>query len=122
MSPKTARHRLQNAARRRPCRNRYHTDQSSNPITTDQRLFARPDFGNLNTCDSGAYEFGALAPIVLNSHIGQIARSTSPTTDKVNMALNFTENPDANLKRRFRSAMDPSPRRDSPRWQILPVS
>jgi hypothetical protein len=70
------------------------TDQSGNPITTDQRLFARPDFGNLNTCDSGAYEFGALPPVVLNSHTVQIARSTTPTTDKVNLALNFTRNPD----------------------------
>jgi hypothetical protein len=70
------------------------TDQSSNPITTDQRLFARPDFGNLNTCDSGAYEFGALPPVVLNSHTVQISRATIPPNDKVNLALNFTKNPD----------------------------
>jgi hypothetical protein len=70
------------------------TDQSSNPITTDQRLFARPDPGNLNTCDSGAYEAGAVAPIVLNSHAVQIARSMTANSDKVNLALNFTANPD----------------------------
>ena len=73
------------------CKDQAMTPQ---PVTTDQRLFARPDPGNLSTCDAGAFEVGALAPIVLNSERVQIARSTSPYSDQVNMGLTFTYNGD----------------------------
>ena len=71
------------------------SDQSGNPLQTDQRNYVRPDpEDSTHVCDSGAYEFGALAPIVLNSHKVQIARSNVAASDKVNLALNFTYNPD----------------------------
>jgi hypothetical protein len=77
------------------------TDQQAvpQPLGTDQRLFGRPDPGNPNTCDSGAYEDDAVAPFTLNSERVQIARSTSPNSDKVNIGLTFTENgdPDCDL-------------------------
>ena len=71
------------------------------PVTNDQRLFTRPDPANLNACDAGAYEVGAVAPIVLapKSERVQIARSSSSNSDKVNMAFTFTINgdPDCDL-------------------------
>ena len=78
------------------------TDQSSptpQPLGTDQRLFTRPDPGNPNACDSGAYEVGALQPFVLNSERVQIARSSTANSDHVNIGLTFTENgdPDCDL-------------------------
>jgi hypothetical protein len=70
------------------------TDQQTTPepLLTDQRLYGRPDPANLNFCDSGAYEIHAVAPIVLNSERLQIARSSSPSSDQVNMGLIFTDN------------------------------
>ena len=73
------------------------TDQEATPqpLGTDQRLFGRPDPLDLTTCDSGAYEFGATAPITLTTNPGpkiQIARSTSPMSDLVNMNFTFTDN------------------------------
>jgi hypothetical protein len=64
------------------------------PVTNDQRLFDRPDPANLNFCDAGAYEFGAVAPVVLatKSERVQIARSSNPNSDKVNIAFSFTIN------------------------------
>ncbi len=40
------------------------TDQSMSPVplTTDQRGFARPDSGNLNFCDAGAFELDTESP------------------------------------------------------------
>ena len=78
------------------------TDQTSptpQPLGTDQRLFARPDPANLNACDSGAYEAGAIGPYTLNSERVQVARSTSPNSDKVNIGMTFTANgdPDCDL-------------------------
>ncbi len=78
------------------------TDQASptpQPLGIDQRLFARPDPANLNACDSGAYEADALAPFTLNSERVQIARSSSPNLDQVNIGITFTENgdPDCDL-------------------------
>ncbi|HWX31347.1 MAG TPA: choice-of-anchor Q domain-containing protein [Steroidobacteraceae bacterium] len=70
------------------------TDQSGNPLGTDQRLFGRPDAANPNTCDSGAYEAFALAPYVLNNERVQIARSSTPNTDQVNIGITFTANGD----------------------------
>jgi hypothetical protein len=72
------------------------TDQQGTPqpLGTDQRLFARPDPGNLTTCDSGAYEVGAVAPFTLNSERVQIARSSTLNSDKVNIGATFTENGD----------------------------
>ncbi|MGB8682499.1 MAG: choice-of-anchor Q domain-containing protein [Candidatus Binatus sp.] len=72
------------------------TDQSMPPmqVTTDQRGFPRPDPGNPNFCDAGAYELQT-TPFVLapNSERLQIARSTtSYDADQVNMAFTFTEN------------------------------
>jgi hypothetical protein len=70
------------------------TDQEATPqpVFTDQRLFSRPD--SPSQCDSGAYEYDGLAPIVLepNSERLQIARSTKPDSDQVNLAFTFTEN------------------------------
>ena len=73
------------------------TDQNSptpQALGTDQRLFTRPDPGNPNACDSGAYEVGALQPFVLNSERVQIARSSTANSDHVNIGLTFTENGD----------------------------
>jgi hypothetical protein len=71
------------------------TDQSMPPVrlTTDQRGFPRPDPGNPNFCDAGAFELQTM-PFVLapNSERVQIARSTTPDSDQVNMAFTFTEN------------------------------
>jgi len=72
------------------------TDQSSpTPValTTDQRGFPRPDPGNPNFCDAGAFELQTM-PFVLapKSERVQIARSTTPDSDQVNMAFTFTEN------------------------------
>jgi hypothetical protein len=67
------------------------TDQEAapQPVFTDQRLFSRPD--SPSECDSGAYEFDGVAPIVVNTERLQIARSTNPDSDQVNMAFTFTE-------------------------------
>jgi len=72
------------------------TDQSSPTplaLTTDQRGLPRPDPGNPDFCDAGAYELQT-TPFVLapNSERLQIARSTTPNSDQVNMAFTFTEN------------------------------
>ena len=72
------------------------TDQSSPtplPVTTDQRGYPRPDPGNPLFCDAGAYELQT-TPFVLapNSERLQIARSSTPYSDQVNMAFTFTEN------------------------------
>ena len=72
------------------------TDQSTPtplPLTTDQRSFPRPDPGNPNFCDAGAFELQTM-PFVLeaNGERVQIARSTTPDSDQVNMAFTFTEN------------------------------
>jgi hypothetical protein len=71
-------------------------DGFDDPVTNDQRLFTRPDPGNLNFCDAGAYESGAVAPIVLapKSERLQIARSTAANSDKVNTAFTFIYNGD----------------------------
>jgi len=63
-----------------------------NTITTDQRLFIRPNSPTM--CDSGAYEHdGVQASIVEvpNTERLQIARSANPNSDDVNLALSFTE-------------------------------
>ena len=62
-------------------------------VNVDQRLFGRPDDGE-SFCDAGAFETGAVGSIVLtpNSERVQIARSSSPNTDKVNIGLTFTIN------------------------------
>jgi hypothetical protein len=63
------------------------------PVTTDQRGYSRPSPDNPGFCDAGAYEFGALAPFVLINEKIQIARSSTPNSDQVNMNITFTENP-----------------------------
>ncbi len=62
-------------------------------VTTDQRGFPRPDSGNLNFCDAGAFESqtGRLT-VVPSSERTQIARSTTGTSDHVNMAFTFIDN------------------------------
>jgi CSLREA domain-containing protein len=72
------------------------TDQSSPtplPLTTDQRGFPRPDPGNPDFCDAGAFELQT-TPIVISAtgERVQIARSTKPDADEINMAFTFTEN------------------------------
>jgi len=70
------------------------TDQESTPetVATDQRLFGRPD--SPASCDSGAYEFTGVAPIVINpaGERVQIVRSSAAMSDQVNMAFTFTDN------------------------------
>src|SRR5271156_3012236 len=71
------------------------TDQSTPtplPLTTDQRGFPRPDPGNPTFCDAGAFELQTM-PVVISSNGErvQIARSTAPDSDQVNMAFTFTE-------------------------------
>jgi hypothetical protein len=78
------------------------TDQQSptpQPLDTDQRLFARPDPFFPLGCDSGAYEVGAVAPIIVDSERVQVARSTTVNSDKVNIGMTFTYNgdPDCDL-------------------------
>ena len=72
------------------------TDQSSPtplPLTTDQRGFPRPDPGNPEFCDAGAFELQTVPFLIApNSERVQIARSTTPDSDQVNMAFTFTEN------------------------------
>jgi hypothetical protein len=65
------------------------------PVTTDQRLFNRPDHGE-SFCDVGAYESGAAAPIVIapKTERVQIARSGSSNSDQVNMGFTFIYNGD----------------------------
>jgi hypothetical protein len=62
-------------------------------VATDQRGFPRPDSGNLNFCDAGAFELqtGRIT-VVPGSEKTQIARSTtSSDSDKVNMAFSFID-------------------------------
>ena len=71
------------------------TDQSTPtplPLTTDQRGFPRPDPGNPNFCDAGAFELQTM-PVVISSNGErvQIARSSNPDSDQVNMQFTFTE-------------------------------
>ncbi len=75
------------------------TQQDGDPLVTDQRLFGRPDPYYPVGCDSGAYEFGALAAYTLNSERVQVARSSSPNSDQVNIGITFTANgdPDCDL-------------------------
>jgi Chlamydia polymorphic membrane protein (Chlamydia_PMP) repeat len=72
------------------------TDLADNPLTTDQRLFGRPDFANPNTCDSGAFEANAQPPIVIvpNTVKLAVARSTTANMDEVNAAFTFIYNGD----------------------------
>jgi hypothetical protein len=71
------------------------TDQSATPapVTTDQRGEPRPDPGNLNFCDAGAYELLTSYDFVLESDRVQIARSSAANADQVNMGLTFTDLP-----------------------------
>jgi predicted outer membrane repeat protein len=69
------------------------TDQSSQPLMNDQRGFPRPDPGNPNFCDAGAYELTTMPfAIEPKSERLQIARSTNPDSDQINTALTFIEN------------------------------
>jgi predicted outer membrane repeat protein len=63
------------------------------PLMTDQRGFPRPDSGNTSFCDAGAFELQTGRITVLpGSEKTQIARSTSGTSDQVNMGFTFTDN------------------------------
>ena len=69
-------------------------DQSSPtplPLTLDQRGFPRPDAGNPYFCDSGAFELQTPPAFALSSERVQIARSSAPNSDQVNIGLTFTE-------------------------------
>jgi len=71
------------------------TDQSSPtplPLTTDQRGFPRPDPGNPDFCDAGAFELQT-TPIVISA-IGerlQIVHSSTPAGNQLNTSFTFTE-------------------------------
>lgn len=71
------------------------TDQQMvpQPLRTDQRLFGRPDPADPTACDSGAYERGGVPPLALvpNTEHLQVARSSAPNSDRVNLALRFSE-------------------------------
>ena len=62
-------------------------------VSTDQRGFPRPDSGNLNFCDAGAFELQTRRiTVVPSSERTQIARSTtSSDSDQVNMAFSFID-------------------------------
>ena len=64
------------------------------PIETDQRLFARPDPFFPVGCDSGAYEVGSQPNYTLGNERVQVARSTTPNKDQVNIGITFTSNGD----------------------------
>lgn len=71
------------------------TDQSSptpQPLIQDQRGFPRPDPANTNFCDAGAFELqqGRLT-VVPSSEKTQIARSSNPNSDQVNLAFTFID-------------------------------
>ena len=72
----------------------YCTNQASPPValTTDQRGFPRPDPGNPNFCDAGAFELqtGRLT-VTPSSEKTQIVRSSSTDADEVNLAFTFTD-------------------------------
>ena len=61
-------------------------------VATDQRGFPRPDSGNPDFCDAGAFELqtGRIT-VVPGSERTQIARSIGGTSDQVNMAFTFTD-------------------------------
>ena len=69
-------------------------DSNDDPVTTDQRGFGRPSPGNLNFCDAGAYEAGAVAPFVIvpGSLRIQIVHGSGYHSDQVNTEFTFTEN------------------------------
>ena len=70
------------------------TDQLAipQPLTTDQRGLPRPDPGNPNFCDAGAFELTTMPfAIAPNSERLQIARSTNHS-DQINTAFTFIEN------------------------------
>ena len=70
------------------------TDQESPPmqLTTDQRGFPRPDPGNPNFCDAGAFELQT-TPIVISASGErlQIVHSSTPSGNLLNMSFTFTE-------------------------------
>jgi hypothetical protein len=67
------------------------TDQSGNPLTTDQRGFPRPG-GNPSFCDAGAFELQTGRILVKpGTEQTQVALSTSGTADLVNMTFTFTD-------------------------------
>jgi Chlamydia polymorphic membrane protein (Chlamydia_PMP) repeat len=71
------------------------TDQSPTPIAleTDQRGFPRPDPGNPDFCDAGAYELQT-TPIVISAagERLQIVHASTPAADQLNTSFTFTEN------------------------------
>jgi hypothetical protein len=77
-------------------------DFDDDPVTSDQRGYGRPDPGNLNFCDAGAYESGAVAPFVVvpGSLRVQIVHGSGYHSDQVNTVFTFTENgvPTCNLE------------------------
>jgi hypothetical protein len=70
------------------------TDQESPPmqLTTDQRGFPRPDPGNPNFCDAGAFELQT-TPIVISASGErlQIVHSSTPSGNLLNTSFTFTE-------------------------------
>ena len=69
------------------------TDQSAVPLTTDQRGFPRPDFGNPRFCDAGAFELQT-TPIVIEAsgERVQIVHASNPGGNQLNTAFTFIEN------------------------------
>ena len=69
-------------------------DQSSPtplPLTLDQRGYPRPDAGNPNFCDSGAFELQTPPAFAVYNERVQIARSSAPNSDEVNIGMTFAE-------------------------------
>ena len=69
-------------------------------VSTDQRGFPRPDSGNTNFCDAGAFELqtGRIS-VVPSSERTQIARSMTANSDQVNMAFSFIDHGSPTLDR-----------------------
>ena len=61
------------------------------PLTLDQRGYPRPDAGNPYFCDSGAFELQTPPAFALYNERLQIARSSAPSSDHVNIGLTFAE-------------------------------
>jgi CSLREA domain-containing protein len=71
------------------------TDQSPTPLPLkiDQRGFPRPDPGNPEFCDAGAFELQT-TPIVISAagERLQIVNGSTPSGDQLNTSFTFTEN------------------------------
>jgi hypothetical protein len=66
-------------------------DLNDDVVSNDQRLYKRAN--SPTSCSSGAYEYGARPPLAISTtgEKLQIARSTSPDSDSVNMMFSYID-------------------------------